>query len=301
MKEAQPRKSFSESIVEKVGGLVRSKSLKTKAPTRQNTDDPGLTRRPSTRSQNHQSHRPRLSLSLARAKLTARANTEPILSTSTSGTSPAPITLPPPPPQPESDSNTSKSNVPPELTNLIPAPLRPRSPSRSRSRSRSRSNSKQPASSRKDTEIDMDENGIMVVDGVEFVNVISVQARVDAATATATKPPRTAATPFAVSQQPRERERHQQPPQQGPPRQQQRRNQGYTRGSVGLDLLTDRSTAAVRARLAATSTPKIGTGEALGIVSGNTHQKHHHLHQHQHGGFESSMVLATTAPAISSH
>lgn len=300
IQEARPRKSFSESIVEKVGGLVRSKSISAKASGRRNTDDPPLVRRPSTRSQNHQSHRPRISLSLARTKLTSRANTDPVLSTSTRDT--APTTIPPPPPQPESDSNISESKVPPEPSNLIPAPLRPRSLSESRSRSRSRSNSKQPAPSRKDNEIDMDENGIMVVDGVEFVNVISVQARVDAATTT--KPPRPVAVPGIAFQQQRGLNRHQQQQQQqqqGHIRHQPRRNQGYTRGSVGLDLLTDRSAAAVAARLAATSTPKIGTDEALGIVIGNTHQNHHHLHRHQHGGLESSMALATSAPAISSH
>jgi len=104
-------------------------------------------------------------------------------------------------------------------------------------------------------------------------------------------------------------------------------NQGYTRGSVGLNLLVDRG---IAARLAATSTPKIGTGEALGIIGedGNgspnpnphrrSHSHHNHTHNHhplqlnhrklQHpGAFQpnrASLALTMTtsvAPAISSH
>ncbi|KEF51329.1 uncharacterized protein A1O9_12679 [Exophiala aquamarina CBS 119918] len=295
IKEAQPRKSFSDSIMEKVGGLVRAKSLTSKSSNRHTADDSNIVRRPSTRSQNHEPQRPRMSLSLARAKLALRANAEPLSSTPNTSSFPRP-----PPPQPESDSSSaSRPGGSTEVRKLIPTPLRPRS--RSRSKSRSQSNSKRPTSLRNEDEIDMDENGIMIVDGVEFVNVISVQARVDAIAATPneTKPQRAAPSSDKSLSQQRVTER-----QQAPTRSQPLRNQGYTRGSVGLNLLTDRSTAAVAARLAATSTPKIGTGEALGIVGENPHQGYPLLHHHQqHGGFRSSMTIGLTAsaPAISSH
>lgn len=305
--EAQPRKSFSESIVEKVGGLVRSKSHSTKSSGRHDADDHDLKRRPSARSQqNHDAHRPRISLSLARSKLLSMANTDPILSTSAIS---APITIPPPPPEPVSDLEVStRSRIPAAVTSVGPAPVRSQSRSRSRSQSHSRSESKQRTSSRRENQVDMDENGIMVIDGVEFVNVIPVQARVDIA-ATATRSRATSMTTDAVIQQrPRETQGEQRKEQQpGQMRQKQPRNQGYTRGSVGLNLLTDRSTAALAARLAATSTPQIGTGEALGIVGGtHSHEmhhplNHHHHYHHQHGGFESNMAVAAGSPAISSH
>lgn len=314
--EAQPRKSFSESIVGKVGGLVRSKSH-SKSSSRHETDHHSLMRRPSTQSQNHDSHRPRISLSLGRSKLMSRANTDPIMSTATIS---APLTtIPPPPPEPTSESDTSshtKCRIQAAVSSVTPAPLRARSRSRSQPGSQVRT-----SSSRKENDTEMDENGIMVVDGVEFVNVISLQARVDVASRSRSRAT-SGNTDAAPHQQPKkgselekDKETERQQQLQDQMRQRLPRNQGYTRGSVGLNLLTDRSTAVLAARLAATSTPQIGTGEALGIVTGNHSHGHGKLHHppqvmnhrqtlynhHQHAGFESSMGLGVGVSAISSH
>ena len=332
IKEAPPRKSFSESIAEKMSSLVRTKSSSGKSSKAHAADDDGIARRPSTRSLN----RPRMSLSLGRTK---RANTEPILSSATASSflpPPPPRPPPPPPTQLESDSSTpSKSSIPAEDSNMVPPPLRPRSRSRSQSQSRSRSqyNPKPLPSTRNENEIDMDENGIMIVDGVEFVNVISVQARVESATAPAPTPAPTTAPTTAPKWKSTKTKRSTmmaaniEGPLSQQPGRPQPHNQGYTRGSVGLNLLVDRG---IAARLAATSTPKIGTGEALGIIGedGNgspnpnphrrSHSHHNHTHNHhplqlnhrklQHpGAFQpnrASLALTMTtsvAPAISSH
>lgn len=73
----------------------------------------------------------------------------------------------------------------------------------------------------------MNDDGIMIVDGVEFVNVVSVQARIDLAAAT--KPRHKTGEVEQIQNHPKVH------------------NQGYTRGSVGLDLLNNnRRSVAVR-------------------------------------------------------
>ena len=156
----KPRKSFTASIAERLGVrsalLGRSKSISGRSTA---ADEAPPNPRPST--------------SLSDLRTFSRANNNTTKQRSKSNT-PSIALL-------RTNSRTKHQpagNGPPQDT----SPSRPASPSKSHTRTRTFSFSKPSLGLTKKPSgtVEMDENGAMFVDGVEFVNVISIKARVDA-------------------------------------------------------------------------------------------------------------------------
>ncbi|KAJ9601956.1 hypothetical protein H2200_013515 [Cladophialophora chaetospira] len=171
--EMKPRKSFSASVADALGVrtmLKRSKSMSGSS-------------KPDETEQNVP--RPSTSLSDVRSGSRSSTNTNTTgkqRSRSTSG----PMTLP------RSKSRTKQQSSPPLAQTSsadTPFPARSKSPTKTHTRNRTFSFSSSKSGTRHKPSlsltkkssgtVEMDDNGVMFVDGVEFVNVISVKARVE--------------------------------------------------------------------------------------------------------------------------
>ncbi|ETI24032.1 hypothetical protein G647_03401 [Cladophialophora carrionii CBS 160.54] len=166
--EIKPRKSFSASVAEAFGIrttlLKRSKSVSGSSPAPEGA--PTL---------------PRPSTSFSGLRPASRASSNKTKARSKSIIDPIPLLRPKP-----RAGNHSKAAASQEPTT---SPSRPRSPSATGTHTRTRTFSFSKTASKHrpslsltrkpSSRVGMDENGVMLVNGVEFVNVISVKARIE--------------------------------------------------------------------------------------------------------------------------
>ncbi|KIW99474.1 uncharacterized protein Z518_11213 [Rhinocladiella mackenziei CBS 650.93] len=167
--ETQPRKSLTSNLADRVGVLVRSKSLSDRSTSI--SAIPMASRVSTSRSE----IRPGATVEANSQQNNTRRSITGILrsgSKSKSQRKDRPRSLP----SHSRHNSAAKSNL--RSTSPPKVHSHSRTDSKRKSHSRTRTFSFSKPSVRKST-IEMDENGIMLVDGVEFVNVISVKARVD--------------------------------------------------------------------------------------------------------------------------
>ncbi|KAI1615221.1 hypothetical protein EDD37DRAFT_637440 [Exophiala viscosa] len=160
----EQRKGFTISLASKVGGVIRSKSFSAKSSRRPTiTATAGDAGETVTHTHTRKRSIPNLFNLASRPSVSNRPQTAAAAASHARSDS-AQVRL-------ESHSRSASNGVP-----ISKVPSVPRMPTLSRTLS---SVTVRPMSRKAKGQVQMDENGVMLVDGVEFVNVISLRARVD--------------------------------------------------------------------------------------------------------------------------
>ncbi|KAK4940689.1 hypothetical protein LTR10_019199 [Elasticomyces elasticus] len=156
--EMQQRKGFTASLTSKVGGVLRSKSFSSKSSRRPtvSSEDAG-----EIHAHSRKRSSPNLFTLASKPSVSHRPQTA---AASQARSDSAQVKV-------ESHSRSASNGV-----SISKVPSVPRMPTLSRTFSMSAA---RPLSRKAKGQVQMDENGVMLVDGVEFVNVISLRARVD--------------------------------------------------------------------------------------------------------------------------